>query len=99
MAAVTDRGKRLAVPGMRRIAVPSAHEDALSHGIALVAGPVVFGLLGAWVDHLAGTGWIFAAAFAVIGVVGSVASLYYRYEERMAKLDEGKPWTRRKATP
>ena len=96
---MTDRGKRLAVPGMRKVAVPSAHEDALSHGVALVAGPVAFGLLGAWIDHLVGTGWIFAAVFAFLGVVGSVASLYYRYEDRISRLDEGKPWTRSKATP
>jgi hypothetical protein len=88
--ALTDRERRLAIPS-------SSQGDALSHAIALVITPLLLGLLGLWIDHLVGTGWIFAAVFATFGALGAVTSLYYRYEERMARLDEGKPWTRRAA--
>ncbi|MFA5884579.1 MAG: AtpZ/AtpI family protein [Acidimicrobiia bacterium] len=79
----------------RRIAVPSSQNDALSHALAMVVGPLLMGLFGAWVDRLLGTGWVFAALFATLGAVGAVVSAYYRYEARMAEHDEGKPWTRR----
>ena len=74
-------------------------DDALSHAAALVVTPLILGLLGLWIDHLVGTAWVFAAVFAAFGVLGSVTSLYYRYEARMAELDEGKPWTRRNPPP
>lgn len=87
---LTDRERRRAVPSM-----PSSHNDALSHALAMVVGPLLMGLFGAWLDRMLGTGWVFAALFAALGAVGAVASAYYRYEARMAEHDEGKPWTRR----
>lgn len=93
----TGRARRLAARGTRRLDVPSANEDALSHGIALVVAPLAFGLLGIWIDHQVGTRWVFAAVLAAFGLFGSVASLYYRYEQRISRLDEGKPWTRKAA--
>jgi positive regulator of sigma E activity len=79
----------------RRIAVPSSQNDALSHAMAMVVTPLLMGLFGAWLDRRLGTGWVFAALFATLGVIGAVASAYYRYEARMAEHDAGKPWTRR----
>jgi positive regulator of sigma E activity len=79
----------------RRIAVPSSQNDALSHALAMVVAPLLMGLFGAWLDRRLGTGWVFAALLATLGVIGAVASAYYRYEARMAEHDEGKPWTRR----
>ena len=75
--------------------VPSNQNDALSHALAMVVGPLLMGLFGAWVDSLLGTGWVFAALFATLGAAGAVVSAYYRYEARMAEQDAGKPWTRR----
>jgi len=75
--------------------VPSGQNDALSHALAMVVGPLLMGLFGAWIDHLLGTVWVFAALFATLGAVGAVVSAYYRYEARMAEQDAGKPWTRR----
>lgn len=92
---VSDVRKRLVRRRVTPVVVPSAGDDAIAHGVALVAAPACFALLGLWIDHLLGTGWIVAAALAAFGVTGSVASLYYRYEARIARLDEGKPWTRR----
>lgn len=75
--------------------VPSSDNDALSHALAMVVGPLLMGLFGAWLDGRLGTGWVLAAAFATFGAVGAVVSAYYRYEARMAEQDAGKPWTRR----
>jgi hypothetical protein len=86
-SAVTDRE--------RRLAMPTSQNDALAHGAAMVLFPLVLGLLGHWLDGLAGTGWVITAVLVTFGVVGAFASAYYRYEARMAQHDEGKPWTRR----
>lgn len=63
--------------------------------MAMVVAPLIMGLFGAWLDRRLGTGWVFAALFATLGVIGAVVSAYYRYEARMAQHDEGKPWMRR----
>ena len=36
-----------------------------------------------------------AGPFAVFGVIGAFVSFFYRYQAETARLDEGKPWTRR----
>jgi F0F1-type ATP synthase assembly protein I len=70
-------------------------DDGLSQAFEFAAGPVVMGLIGWLVDLVAGTGPLFLVAFAVFGVIGSFVSFYYRYQAQTARLDEGKPWTRR----
>jgi F0F1-type ATP synthase assembly protein I len=69
--------------------------DGLTQALSLVVGPVLFGLLGAFVDSKAGTGPLFLLAFALFGVLGACLTAYYEYKGRMARHDEGKPWTRR----
>lgn len=81
----------------RRFAVPSSQNDALSHALAMVVTPLVMGLFGVWLDGRLGTGWVFAALLATMGVIGAFVSAYYRYEAQMARHDAGKPWTRRRA--
>jgi len=93
---VTDRERRLAMP---RKAVPTADNDAFAHAGAMVLFPVVLGLIGVVIDRALGTHWVFTALLATLGVIGSFASAYYRYEARMAQHDEGKPWTRRQQQP
>ena len=73
---------------------PSADNDALAHGMAMVAVPLVLGLAGAWIDSRLGTSPIFVIALAAFGVACSFASAYYRYERRVADHDAGKPWAR-----
>ena len=78
--------------------IPPPEGDALSHGLAMASVPVVFGLLGWWVDSLVGTGPIVLIALAVFGVASSFASAYYRYEQKISRHDEGKPWMRKVAS-
>ena len=79
----------------RRVAYPTYENDALAHAMALVAVPVLLGLLGAWLDGLAGTRPLLLLVLGAFGVACSFASAYYRYESRMARHDEGKPWARK----
>ena len=81
----------------RPMFVPPPQGDALSHGMAMVAVPVVFGLVGALIDRAVGTAPMFLLVLALFGVAGSFASAFYRYDRRMAQASEGKPWTRRRA--
>jgi positive regulator of sigma E activity len=74
---------------------PDPAGDLLSHGMAMVAVPVILGLLGHWLDGRLGTGPGLVIAFAAFGLAGAFFSAYFRYEERIAQHDEGKPWTRR----
>jgi F0F1-type ATP synthase assembly protein I len=70
-------------------------DDGLSQAFEFAAGPVVMGLIGWLVDLAAGTAPLFLIVFAVFGVIGSFVSFYSRYQAETARLDEGKPWTRR----
>jgi hypothetical protein len=75
--------------------LPSAYDDGLSQAITLVVAPLLFALLGVWIDSRLGTSPVFALVLAVFALVGVATSTYYRYLHRSAQLDEGKPWTRR----
>ncbi len=68
--------------------------DALALGVELVLTPLLFAGLGWWLDGLFGTRPLLAAAFLALGVVGVSVHTYYDYRARMAREEEGKPWTR-----
>lgn len=70
-------------------------DDGLSQAFEFAAGPVVMGLIGWLVDLALGTAPLFLVILALFGVLGSFVSFYYRYQAETARLDEGKPWTRR----
>ena len=76
---------------------PGAASSPASHAMAMVAVPVLLGLLGAWLDGLAGTRPLLMLLLGGFGVACSFASAYYRYERRMARHDEGKPWARKES--
>ncbi len=85
---------------MRRLqAIPSASNDAFSYAVAMVLVPVLFGLFGAWIDGRVGTRPLFLLTLGALGAACSFASAYVRYEHRVARHDEGKPWARGNATP
>lgn len=70
-------------------------DSAVEQSIALVVTPLLLGLLGAFVDRRLGTWPAFMLVLVVFGAVGTFLSAYYRYHERVARDDEGKPWTYR----
>ncbi len=85
----------LAVSARKRLPAAGSNNDAFSHAVSMVAVPVLLGVLGAWIDARGHTRPLFLILLGALGVVGSFVSAYYRYEERMARHDAGKPWTRR----
>jgi F0F1-type ATP synthase assembly protein I len=70
--------------------------DGLSQALSLVAGPVLFGFLGYFLDERLGTGPLFAVAFGLLAFLGAVIALYFRYQAAMAREEADKPWNRRK---
>ncbi|MBK6671890.1 MAG: AtpZ/AtpI family protein [Actinobacteria bacterium] len=45
-------------------------------------------LLGLWLDRTIGTVPLFTLLFALVGIAGSFAKIYYQYRNSMAELDE-----------
>lgn len=72
----------------------SGDGDALGQALTFVVIPALFGLLGHWLDGIAGTAPVFLVSLVVVGVVSVFVTVYYRYQARMAELDAGKPWNR-----
>jgi F0F1-type ATP synthase assembly protein I len=69
--------------------------DGLTQALTLVVAPVLFGLLGAFVDRLLGTSPLFLLVLGFVGILATSVTAYFEYEARIARHDEGKPWTRR----
>jgi F0F1-type ATP synthase assembly protein I len=68
--------------------------DALAHATELVVTPLLFALAGYGLDRLFGTGPVLAIVFGLVGVLGVAVKSYYEYAARIAREEEGKPWTR-----
>jgi F0F1-type ATP synthase assembly protein I len=70
--------------------------DALALGVEMVVTPLLFALAGFGLDRLLGTGPVFALLLGLFGVVGEALHVFYTYRARIAREEEGKPWTRRR---
>lgn len=65
-----------------------------SHGSFEIAfAPVVLALLGLWLDRTIGTVPVFTLVFALVGVLGAFAKVYYQYKAEMAALDQRAGWS------
>ena len=72
---------------------------SLTSAFEIAMIPAVFAGAGWLVDRLLGTGWVLTAVFAVIGLVGTFAKLYYRYCAEMQQLEESGSWRRASQAP
>jgi F0F1-type ATP synthase assembly protein I len=68
--------------------------DALALGVELVFTPLLFAAAGFGLDRWFGTGPVLAIVLGLFGVVGVSLRTYYAYQARIAREEEGKPWTR-----
>lgn len=68
--------------------------EGIAGAMELVFPPVIFTLLGVWLDGMLGTGPLLAIALFFFSVAGTTVSAYYRYRATSSVLDEGKPWNR-----
>jgi F0F1-type ATP synthase assembly protein I len=69
--------------------------DGLTQALTLVVGPVLFGLLGAFLDSKFGTSPLLMLVFGLFGLLAACVTAFYEYRGRMERHDEGKPWARR----
>lgn len=61
--------------------------DALGRGVDLALTPVVFGLLGWFIDRAAGTTPVFTIVVAVVGVLGTAVKIKLGYDRQMSTFD------------
>lgn len=66
--------------------------DALGKAVELVAVPVIFALMGHFLDGRFGTGKVLAIAFTIFAVVGMFVRAYYAYGVAMEAESEKAPW-------
>ena len=62
--------------------------------VELVFTPLLFAAIGWWLDGRFDTRPVLAIVLGALGVVGVSLRVYYDYRARMAREEEGKPWTR-----
>ena len=69
--------------------------NALAQAVEFAGTPLIFFLVGLWIDHRFGTAPVCAVTLFVTAIVGVSVSAYYRYKAAMNQAEEGKPWKRR----
>jgi F0F1-type ATP synthase assembly protein I len=70
--------------------------DALAHAVELVGTTVIFMLGGLWIDSKLGTRPLFFLVLGALVIVGLGLREYYWYQAKIAREEEGKPWTQRR---
>lgn len=56
-------------------------------GFELAFSGVIFALAGLWLDRQIGTVPVFTVVLAVLGFVGAVANVYYRYKREIERIE------------
>jgi F0F1-type ATP synthase assembly protein I len=63
-------------------------------GYELVFSPLLLALVGYGLDRLFGTVPVLTIIFAVVGLAGAVAKLYYGYRAEMEQHEANGPWAK-----
>ncbi len=71
--------------------------DGFSQAVEMAVTPVLFALLGHWLDGHLGTGPLLTVSLAVFAMVGSFLRAYYHYLARCEALERDKAWSRSSA--
>jgi F0F1-type ATP synthase assembly protein I len=90
-----DREHSDDTPELVRRALFGGFGEALQQAFEFAAVPVLFALLGLWLDDRLGTAPLWTVILVVLGLTGVCVRTYYSYKERVEREEEGKPWTRR----
>jgi F0F1-type ATP synthase assembly protein I len=61
----------------------------------MAAIPLLYGLLGLWLDSLLGTSPVFLVTLVALGFASSFASAYFRYQGSTVRHHADKPWARK----
>lgn len=87
-------GPRTSIVAERTPLMERLNNDGFSQAFELVCAPILFGLLGHWLDGRFSTGAVLTVIFAIAGAVGGVTRLVLAYRLQIQLIDQGKPWTR-----
>ena len=68
--------------------------DALARAFELACTPVLFALLGHFLDGKLGTGSLLTVGLAVFAILGTLLKMWFRYVEDMKAHEAGAPWQR-----
>jgi F0F1-type ATP synthase assembly protein I len=68
--------------------------DGFSLAVEFVAAPLIFALLGFWLDGQFGTSPVLAVSLGVFAFVAVLIRTYYAYMAQTADDEKDKPWTR-----
>jgi F0F1-type ATP synthase assembly protein I len=63
-------------------------------GYELVFSPLLLALVGYGLDRLFGTVPVLTIIFAVVGLAGAVAKIYYGYRAEMEQHEANGPWAK-----
>ena len=69
----------------------NGYGTTLTRAFEFALTPIVFGLLGAGLDHLVGTWPLFMILFGLFAVVGLAVRSYYAYVAEMAEHEKQLP--------
>lgn len=72
--------------------------EGLTQAVEMAATPVLFALLGLFLDGRFHTRPILTVALAVFAMVGSFLRAYYHYAAQVEELERDKAWRRRGPT-
>lgn len=72
----------------------SGDGDAIGEALTFILIPLLFGAFGRWLDGVFGISPVLMLVLGIFGLVGVFLAVYYRYQARIAELDQDKPWTR-----
>jgi F0F1-type ATP synthase assembly protein I len=65
---------------------------ALATAVELVGAPLLFGLLGWFLDNQLGWTPVLTIVLSAWGLAGGVLRAYYQYAAKMTADQKGKPW-------
>jgi F0F1-type ATP synthase assembly protein I len=73
--------------------------NALGLAVELVGTPMLFGLLGWFIDNRLGTSPLFVVVLGLFGVIGMAVKTYYEYVAKMKQHEASGPWASRASGP
>jgi F0F1-type ATP synthase assembly protein I len=68
--------------------------DGLSQAVEMAVTPVLFALIGLFIDDRVGTTAIFALAFAIFAMVANFVKAYYVYLYKSQQQEDKQPWAK-----
>jgi F0F1-type ATP synthase assembly protein I len=68
--------------------------NAMGLAVELAGAPMLFGLLGWWLDRRYGTGHLLLIVLTLFAVLGLAVKTYYGYVHKMEQHEANAPWRR-----